>query len=573
MFILFLITAQSHSFYITGNWREIESNGKVIYGATERGIMVVDPETGEMLKDFPTEGILLSISSYKDKLVGYDSLMGLYIFKMDKKDPLIPLVHCSRVPHGTYRVNIYRDLITLYGKDSLHFFSLRENNIELLKSVKIIKPNSLTLDHGKVAYSRDTHLYLFSLPALDTLWVKELPHRIISSVITPQYLLVSDAEKTLYLLDAETGEILDTTKTIESVKSFSFLDKYIILYKTSSISFLKIKSKKMHILSTVRLHGTTYDAVSMGRRVFFSAGDKIKVVNVKKIKEPVEEKPIRTEFSVEGVVANGSIAFTALGKKGISIFKVMGDSLKEYSLIESNGANYINLYVNGNLLFALAGRDGIYVYDVGRLKRPKHKNYNKPGGRVTSIVRVKDKYLAACGKQGVKLLWFCPCGPFDVKSMLFLDGTVVDVESFENRAYVAAGEKGLYIVDCTHESKLEVIANYDTVGFLSSLYYRDGIVFAGDRYLGFYIFDVRGDVIKKLSFTPVEGGVRDIFIDGETLYISRGVAGVSIFDVSDLKKPKKIKDIDTPGIANHIFISNDYLYVADKYSVEVIEAK
>jgi len=98
-----------------------------------------------------------------------------------------------------------------------------------------------------------------------------------------------------------------------------------------------------------------------------------------------------------------------------------------------------------------------------------------------------------------------------------------------DRAYVAAGTRGLQIVDIVEPAAPAIVGSHDATA---------------------------GDVV----------------VIGDLAYVAAWADGLRIIDVSDPKVPRLLGSVDTPGQARGIWVAGGRAYVADgEYSLQIID--
>jgi hypothetical protein len=80
--------------------------------------------------------------------------------------------------------------------------------------------------------------------------------------------------------------------------------------------------------------------------------------------------------------------------------------------------------------------------------------------------------------------------------------------------------------------------------------------------LGIYIFVVRRDSLKTISWFDTPGNTRDVFVQDSFAYLADGSEGLVVVNISDKRNPELVSTVDLPGYACKICIVNNLLYVA-----------
>jgi hypothetical protein len=214
-------------------------------------------------------------------------------------------------------------------------------------------------------------------------------------------------------------------------------------------------------------------------------------------------------------------------------------------------------------------------------------------------------------------------GAMSASASVTLDGFVpgvgtagdVVVDGASNLAYVASAEFGLAVVDISNPSQpvavggatppfygqriavsgalaavtgaslgmsivdVSVPTAPKTVGFMSGTF--SGVARAGQYayalisvagnppHTDLIVVDLATPALSIVGRVTVAGGV-GIKVAGGLAYIAAGGLGLQIVDVSTPTAPTIITTVDTPGVAKGVAVINDYAYVADNSSIQVI---
>jgi hypothetical protein len=114
---------------------------------------------------------------------------------------------------------------------------------------------------------------------------------------------------------------------------------------------------------------------------------------------------------------------------------------------------------------------------------------------------------------------------------------------------------------------------------VADLVVNDGFAYAisPDPYL--FIYDVSDPANPHyvteffLPLTPYwEYSTRSISIKDSLAYVTCGQSGIKVISIADPYHPYMFTEYDTPGFSYDAFLKDDHIYVADKYSLMVLES-
>ncbi len=161
-------------------------------------------------------------------------------------------------------------------------------------------------------------------------------------------------------------------------------------------------------------------------------------------------------------------------------------------------------------------------------------------------------------------------------SFLRIPGFANGVAVQGDYAYVAAGDRGLYVVDISDLEAPFIASSLDTSGNINDVQVDgDYAYLASSRnFSGLLIVDVGNSSSPQLvGAASVNGGQgTDVAIANGLAFLAAGNAGLRIFDVSDPEEPDLRGSLNTSGNARGVDVSGDLVLVADDTSgVQVID--
>jgi hypothetical protein len=184
----------------------------------------------------------------------------------------------------------------------------------------------------------------------------------------------------------------------------------------------------------------------------------------------------------------------------------------------------------------------------------------------TSSIQIRDHYAFAAATAG--LIVYDVVDPYDVKIVgkTYISGSSVSITLKGNNAYLSAGSSGLWIIDISNPAEPEKVGYYDTQGAAMACARKGNLCYVADGTFGLLVLDISDlkNISKVLAHDSkdVKDYYRDVLIDRDFLYAAVGFNGVNIFKI-DGKNIDLISNVDTPGEARTLALSDKILYVAD----------
>ena len=114
----------------------------------------------------------------------------------------------------------------------------------------------------------------------------------------------------------------------------------------------------------------------------------------------------------------------------------------------------------------------------------------------------------------------------------------LDLEISHDRAYIAAGDSGIHIVNTNN---LRLISIISTKGSAEAVFVNGGYAYVACGEAGLEIIDLQSPHLEHvISDTP--GYAKDISVYGDYAYVADAYAGLQIIDVSDKKNPVLVRE-------------------------------
>ncbi len=154
----------------------------------------------------------------------------------------------------------------------------------------------------------------------------------------------------------------------------------------------------------------------------------------------------------------------------------------------------------------------------------------------------------------------------------------------DSLAYVGAGDMfdgDLYIVSISDPQNPYLIGHRYPVAFYdcADIFVKDSFAYVVSSGYHLYIYDVSEPdnphlvASFSLPLTPYwEFSTRSISIKDTLAYVTCGQSGLKVISIADPYHPYLVTEYDTPGFAYDAFLADGYIYVADKYSLMVLES-
>jgi hypothetical protein len=143
-----------------------------------------------------------------------------------------------------------------------------------------------------------------------------------------------------------------------------------------------------------------------------------------------------------------------------------------------------------------------------------------------------------------------------------------------NLALVAAGDRGLAVVDVTDPKAPALTGLLDTPGQARDVAVDGAVAYVADGTGGVLAVDIAKPAAPKIvGAWDSPGEANGLALNGKTLFVADGSAGLAIVDISTPASPKPVGALDTDGTAESVALAGTWAYVADGAGgIKVVDA-
>lgn len=135
-----------------------------------------------------------------------------------------------------------------------------------------------------------------------------------------------------------------------------------------------------------------------------------------------------------------------------------------------------------------------------------------------------------------------------------------------NRAFVAAGDSGLQIVDISNPAAPTLLGSIITPGSALDVVVSGGLAFVSDNYSGLQIVDISNPAAPVLiGAFDTPSYVWDASVAGDLVFVADASA-LQIVDVSDPAMPTLVGSLDTLSNPRGVAVAGNHAFVADHES-------
>ncbi|NVJ66636.1 MAG: hypothetical protein HWE16_09105 [Gammaproteobacteria bacterium] len=294
---------------------------------------------------------------------------------------------------------------------------------------------------------------------------------------------------------------------------------------------------------------------------------------------PAHKKPV-IEMVMEGRWNQGPV-FASVAHKNYMYFgssgtvravKVKKDSSgkaidwQEVSSLPTDGV-IRDMLVHGKTLYIADGAGWLRLIDISKPKKMKYLSGFDLKRKIRGIAYHDDKIYLAAEWGGIHILDVSDKeNPVSLSSIKA--GYALDVVVENDTAFVAGGQKGLFMVNIKDPREPKLISTFDISGSSAGIDVRKGLLYVvnmDDNEPALSIIDVKDPAKpKKIASETLIYGAERVRVEGSLVYVA-GVAndaGLIIFDVEDPYTPKKLGSWWDPTCSESVYIDSGVAYLA-----------
>lgn len=263
--------------------------------------------------------------------------------------------------------------------------------------------------------------------------------------------------------------------------------------------------------------------------------------------------------SVLSVFISGKRAYLSQGNAFLVADIAFPNRLGRLARVDAPAEHVV---ANDIYLYALSG-SRIAVYDARATAEPVYQRTYSGLSHIGRIaVRGDSAFVTGAGPDAVVLSLLAPDYPYELDSV-GQTGGAYSVSATSGRVYLAAGFGGLLAYDVSEGGALIPRSRYNTLPEAAHLATDGSRLLAGGR-MGWSM--IGGSASSDLP-------VRDLALDGDTLAVAAGDAGLALYRLADTQEPALLARRSTPGPALGVALDDRFVYAAGPGGLSIYDRR
>lgn len=223
-----------------------------------------------------------------------------------------------------------------------------------------------------------------------------------------------------------------------------------------------------------------------------------------------------------------------------------------------------DIRVQGNLAYA-SFLNGLLILDFSDRKKPVALSQLYLAGGF-GLALDQNLVFVAAGDKGLQVVDVSESKAPRLRGSARTAGEARDVEVLGHFAFVAAGSAGLEVFDVSDPSAPRPASTWDSPGEALGLLVRGDLVYLADGQAGVHILSVRDPFSPKLVGSwDTEGTAEEVAISGNRAFVADGSSGLAVIDVARPSSPRGIASLATSGYAHSVSGDGPCLLVGNLY--------
>jgi hypothetical protein len=220
--------------------------------------------------------------------------------------------------------------------------------------------------------------------------------------------------------------------------------------------------------------------------------------------------------------------------------------------------------IRGKLAYC-AFLDGLMILDLSDPRNPETLSALHLGGGF-AVALAGNTALVAAGDKGLAVIDVTdPKAPV-LRSVLDTPGEARDVAPHGSIALVADGPGGLLAIDIANPAAPKVVGSWDSPGEATGLSLRGETAFLADGSAGLRIVDIaRPARLTPTGALDTDGTSESVALSGSYAYLADGSGGIKVVNIASPAAPKLAASLVASGYAHSVAANEKVLCVGSLY--------
>ena len=292
----------------------------------------------------------------------------------------------------------------------------------------------------------------------------------------------------------------------------------------------------------------------------------LRIIDIGDPAVPWEISALDTPGFADDVVVRSGTIYLADGKSGLQIIDV-SEALfpRILSTFPVNG-NVRRVAVQGNYAYLGDNQNQLRVVDISTPSQPKEIAVLDIGAEIQDMDISETRLYLATGSNGLVITDITNPGTPTVLTTIETPGNLQDVAvNLDTIAFLADGANGVIVYDISDLKAVEELGFHTDFLNANQVDINEAGVYVSDRDSALHVVDVELDLsLRRVSSTEQQqGNAQAIDVNQSYSFVANAGQGLQVIDISDPRFPVEIAAYDSPGAANGVTVSGDFIFLSD----------
>ena len=184
------------------------------------------------------------------------------------------------------------------------------------------------------------------------------------------------------------------------------------------------------------------------------------------------------------------------------------------------------------------------------------------GSQGCSAVEISGDYLYAAGRDYLAV-FDIKDNPAKPKLISTLDSVkgCRQMAIYKDKAYITARNNGLWIVDIKDPRQPKLIRRFDTIELATGIEAAENVIFVAHRVYGVQLLDVTDPRFPKHISQVRTAEAQSVVYNNGMLYVGDwGIGKLTIIDVRDLRNPEIVSRSNLDGFGDGLFVKDNLCF-------------
>lgn len=591
------------SFPINGNVRRVEVQGTFAYlGDNQNQFRVVNiskPRQPDEVAVLDIGSEIQDIDISESRVYLATGAQGMVI--VDITNPEQPEVLSTiETPGRVQDVAVNGDIIAFLadGEKGLLVYDITDlNAIEQVGSFSdFLNANQVEIDEGGLYVSdKDSALHIVdaevSLSSQSVSSTEKQQGRAQSVAVNGNYAYLAYVDQGLRVVDIANPnspvEVATHDSSGEAIGVDLSGDFIYLADGTAGLRVLFLESSgseniKLEEIAVIDTPGEAHQVSVVGQTVYLADGSGgLRVISMVNPAQPVSLGWEDTPGNAKSVAVFEDYAYIADGPAGLRVINILdGSKPAEVGAIDIVGqaravvVRQITDPVERTLAYVAAEEGGLRVIDVSDPKNPLEIGSFTAYETVLDLDLSGDSVLLATGSWGLRVVSVADPANMEEVGLYNTPGEAHGLALMGQYTYVADNTRGMRIVDVATPTAPKEIGFYDVPRMVRGVTVAENYAYLTDVESGFRIAEVSDPRrLKQVGHYDQGGIVEDIAVHGSVAYLADSL-GLQTVNVEDIKNPRGLGELRTPGRGNAVFVVGDLAYITDSvYGLHITDVR